>query len=312
MYHEESDEPCLPRSWNIADDLGQIDYILSDKTGTLTRNIMQFKKCSINGKKYGDDLKPVNSNTSATNKPTIKIRPTLAEIAKRNFNPITPSSAISVKELHIITTPKTNLKRLGFFSRLFNINRYDKAKTMPSDSFEFSKEESSKNSDLKFEEQTLKKELSNSKSPQYAAVRDFFTLIAVCHSVLVDQDSHNPTDEIKYMAQSPDESALLHAAKDLGFIFVGRGQNTITVDVLGEKETCIMLNVIEFNSSRKRMSVIVRRPGGEIVLYCKGADSVIYERLAQGQDKIKLATASHIEDFATEGKWNVSYSKFVN
>ncbi|KAJ3052053.1 hypothetical protein HK102_011946, partial [Quaeritorhiza haematococci] len=38
MYHAPDDQPCVPRSWNLSDDLGQIAYIFSDKTGTLTQN----------------------------------------------------------------------------------------------------------------------------------------------------------------------------------------------------------------------------------------------------------------------------------
>ena len=54
MYYERFDYPCTPKSWNISDDLGQIEYIFSDKTGTLTQNVMEFRKCSINGVPYGE------------------------------------------------------------------------------------------------------------------------------------------------------------------------------------------------------------------------------------------------------------------
>src|SRR5271169_2201873 len=54
MYYEKLDYPCVPKSWNISDDLGQIEYIFSDKTGTLTQNVMEFKKCSVNGVPYGE------------------------------------------------------------------------------------------------------------------------------------------------------------------------------------------------------------------------------------------------------------------
>jgi phospholipid-translocating ATPase len=37
MYYEKIDQPCIPKTWNISDDVGQIEYIFSDKTGTLTR-----------------------------------------------------------------------------------------------------------------------------------------------------------------------------------------------------------------------------------------------------------------------------------
>lgn len=53
MYHEESDTPAMARTSNLNEELGQVKYIFSDKTGTLTQNIMIFKQCSIAGVKYG-------------------------------------------------------------------------------------------------------------------------------------------------------------------------------------------------------------------------------------------------------------------
>lgn len=53
MYDEESDTPAMARTSNLNEELGQIKYIFSDKTGTLTRNVMIFRKCSIGGVKYG-------------------------------------------------------------------------------------------------------------------------------------------------------------------------------------------------------------------------------------------------------------------
>ncbi|VCW99991.1 unnamed protein product [Gulo gulo] len=48
------------------------------------------------------------------------------------------------------------------------------------------------------------------------------------------------------------------------------------------------------------MSVIVRTPSGKLRLYCKGADTVIYDRLAE-TSKYKEITLKHLEQFATEG-----------
>ena len=47
MYYEEREMWSLARTSNLHEDLGQIEYIFSDKTGTLTRNEMVFKKCSV-------------------------------------------------------------------------------------------------------------------------------------------------------------------------------------------------------------------------------------------------------------------------
>ncbi len=55
-----------------------------------------------------------------------------------------------------------------------------------------------------------------------------------------------------------------------------------------------------FLSDRKRMSVIIRTPKDEIKLYCKGADSVIMERLEANDQNAQL-TSEHLETFATDG-----------
>ena len=52
MYHAELDQPAVCRALNINEDLGQIKFVFSDKTGTLTENKMVFKKCSIGGRNF--------------------------------------------------------------------------------------------------------------------------------------------------------------------------------------------------------------------------------------------------------------------
>lgn len=103
-----------------------------------------------------------------------------------------------------------------------------------------------------------------------------------------------------YQASSPDEAALVSGAELLGYRFHTRKPKSVFIDVNGRDEEYEILNVCEFNSSRKRMSVLVRGPNGKIKLYCKGADTVIFERLAHKQD-VDETTLVHLEDYATEG-----------
>lgn len=94
------------------------------------------------------------------------------------------------------------------------------------------------------------------------------------------------------------------AARSLGYVFLSRTQDTITISEMGVKRTFQVLAMLDFNSDRKRMSVLgelrwlqggalqgdgkeqlcpfclpVRDPQGTIRLYTKGADTVILERL---------------------------------
>lgn len=73
------------------------------------------------------------------------------------------------------------------------------------------------------------------------------------------------------------------------------------MDALGDTERYEILNVLEFTSTRKRMSIIARNPHGQIKLYCKGADTMIFERLAPHGQQYKDITLKHLEEFASEG-----------
>nr|XP_022321907.1 probable phospholipid-transporting ATPase IA isoform X3 [Crassostrea virginica] len=211
MYHAETDTPAMARTSNLNEELGQVKYIFSDKTGTLTRNIMEFKKCSIAGIPYG--------------------------------------------------------------------------------SFEEEETEG-------FKDPTLTQNLT-SNHVTAPVIREFLTLMAVCHTVVPENKNGGP-DSVEYQASSPDEGALVKGAKELGFFFKTRTPDKVTIEVNGQDEVYEILNVLEFTSTRKRMSVVVRTPSGEIKLFCKGADTVIYERLDDKQ-MYRDITIQHLEEFASLG-----------
>ncbi|XP_037914217.1 probable phospholipid-transporting ATPase IA isoform X4 [Hermetia illucens] len=204
MYHAESDTPAMARTSNLNEELGMVKYIFTDKTGTLTRNIMEFKKCSIARLMYSVED--------------------------------TPEQSALVQNI---------------------LNNHQTA----------------------------------------PVIIEFMTLLAVCHTVIPERLE----DTIAYHAASPDERALVDGAKRFGYIFDTRTPSYVEIDALGKRERYEILNVLEFTSARKRMSVIIRTASGEIKLYCKGADTVIYERLAPDGQAYREATLRHLEEFASEG-----------
>jgi len=103
-------------------------------------------------------------------------------------------------------------------------------------------------------------------------------LLAVCHTVIIQ----SKRGQMFYNASSPDELALVNAAKYFGVVFKGRDDaNFVEIDMFGKTIKYELLNVIEFTSSRKRMSVIVKTEEEKIIVMTKGADSIIYPRLTK-------------------------------
>lgn len=125
-------------------------------------------------------------------------------------------------------------------------------------------------------------------------------ILALCHTAVVEKKH----DYITYNASSPDELALANAARHFGISFVDRDDDSNIVIHNGFTNQDVkyeLLNVIEFTSARKRMSVIVRTPDDRIVIMTKGADSVILPRLAKGQDHLIQKTEQFLSSYANEG-----------
>ncbi|KAF2097844.1 P-type ATPase-like protein [Rhizodiscina lignyota] len=261
MYYEKLDYPCTPKSWNISDDLGQIEYIFSDKTGTLTQNVMEFKKCTINSVPYGEAYTEAQMGLSR------RMGNNVEEEAARAREQIAADKARMLDGL-----------------RKLNDNAY------------------LRDEDLTFVAPDFVDDLAgNSGEEQQAANEQFMLALALCHTVITERTPGDPP-RIEFKAQSPDEAALVATAKDCGFTVLGRQDDDIILDILGEERRYTVLNTLEFNSSRKRMSAIIRMPDGKIILFCKGADSIIYSRLTQGQQhELRKSTAEHLEMFAREG-----------
>ncbi|NWJ01477.1 AT8B1 ATPase, partial [Crypturellus undulatus] len=224
MYYPEKDTAAKARTTKLNEQLGQIHYIFSDKTGTLTQNVMTFKKCCINGQRYGDAAVP--------------------------------------------PPPRSAAQQVDF-----SWNAYADGK-------------------LSFYDHYLIEQIKAGKDPQ---IRQFFLVLAVCHTVMADVSD----GQLSYQAASPDEGALVSAARNFGYVFLSRTQNTITISELGVERTYDVLALLDFNSDRKRMSVIVRESEGNIRLYCKGADTVIYERLHPSNLK-RDVTEEALDVFANE------------
>ncbi|XP_016314910.1 phospholipid-transporting ATPase ID-like isoform X2 [Sinocyclocheilus anshuiensis] len=228
MFCSRSNTAAEARTTTLNEELGQVEYIFSDKTGTLTQNIMIFNKCSINSHAYGE----------------------------------------------VMNIPGAQQKRvqpLGFSAWNPLADR-----------------------DFCFYDQSLLEAVMVGEP----AVHEFFRVLSLCHTVMSEEKSEG---ELLYKAQSPDEGALVTAARNFGFVFRSRTPGTVTTQELGKAVTYTLLAILDFNNIRKRMSVIVRNPEGRIRLYCKGADIVLFERLHSCSHELMNITSDHLNEYAGDG-----------
>jgi phospholipid-translocating ATPase len=261
MYYEKIDYPCTPKSWNISDDLGQIEYIFSDKTGTLTQNVMEFKKATINGVPYGEAY--TEAQAGMQKRQGIDVEKEGAR-AREEIAQARAKMLVEIRKIH--DNPYLHDDELTFVAPDFI-------------------------SDLAGANGTEQKQ----------ANADFMLALALCHTVISETIPGDPP-RIEFKAQSPDEAALVATARDVGYTVLGNSPDGIRLNIMGEERTFKVLNTLEFNSTRKRMSAIIRMPDNRIILYCKGADSIIYSRLKRGeQSELRRTTAEHLEMFAREG-----------
>ncbi|XP_028710069.1 phospholipid-transporting ATPase IG isoform X3 [Peromyscus leucopus] len=213
FFDEEINEGALVNTSDLNEELGQVDYVFTDKTGTLTENSMEFIECCIDGHKYKGTTQEADG-LSQTDGP---------------------------------------------------LTYFDKA---------------DKN----------REEL-------------FLRALCLCHTVEIKTndavDGPTETAEFTYISSSPDEIALVKGAKKFGFTFLGNWNGHIRVEnQRKEIEEYELLHTLNFDSVRRRMSVIVKTQGGDILLFCKGADSSVFPRVHNHEIEL---TKAHVERNAMDG-----------
>ncbi|MQL77803.1 hypothetical protein Taro_010236 [Colocasia esculenta] len=234
LYDEASNSRFQCRALNINEDLGQIKYVFSDKTGTLTENKMEFQCASIHGLDYHGGR--------------------------------TPSPGDSMRVGDEVWRPKMMVKTDPELLRLLR---------------------------------------SHDESDEKSFADNFFLALSACNTIvpiLVDAPGQPGVKLIDYQGESPDEQALAYAAASYGYVLIERTSGHIVVDVLGHRQRFDVLGLHEFDSDRKRMSVILGCPDKTVKLFVKGADSSMFGILEKSFNvEVVRATQSHLQAYSLLG-----------
>ncbi|KAL1079545.1 hypothetical protein V6Z11_D10G229300 [Gossypium hirsutum] len=237
MYDESSNSRFQCRALNINEDLGQIKYVFSDKTGTLTENKMEFQCASIWGVDYSG------------------------------------GNAISLDQND------------GYFVKVDGkvLRPQMKVRTDP---------------------ELLQFARNRKETQEGSHVYDFFLALAACNTIVpLIVDTPDPTVKlIDYQGESPDEQALVYAAASYGFMLIERTSGHIVIDIQGERQRFNVFGLHEFDSDRKRMSVILGFPDRSVKVFVKGADTSIFSVIDRSMDmKVIRTTEAHLHSYSSLG-----------
>jgi phospholipid-transporting ATPase len=281
-------------SCSLNEELGQIKYIFSDKTGTLTMNKFEFKACVIGENLYGISMDKLNGvergkmsslkRASTFKKKEITMKINFSLDAFKDLIVHTYKAQPGKSYQNIVISSKNGAKKIKIDNNRDLVHHYFSCLSLNHTCFTDYKIKSGK-------EEKKRHTARPGKIPQVAfdgMIRNASSF-SMATNLSQNIDENFDDYELNIKGNNPDEIVIVDAARQLGYIFTGGDQSTYKLKVAREYDGNLnyedrrveILKVLEFNSGRGMMSVIVREMNStdaKIILYSKGGDTKIIDR----------------------------------
>ena len=288
MRDSKSGEYARCRNSNLNEDLGKVEYIFSDKTGTLTSNEMQLREIAIKGVAYGSSEFRLEDHQhlqgfSALKRFDARLHKAAGKVQHSSAwsGLITSGGSQSFVLQHHTSYPDLeSASSLGFSGE--ESGRSSAAGEEDAAELQARWAQVVHRCSARWVLRGCRRRAACLRSRATAApphadaaggedqghdwesgatalghhLIDFWTNICLCQSLILE---HNPAGgPAIYQGPSPDEVALVEGARQMGFEFKNRAQTHITLSMLGEDVTYEVLNVMEYSSER----CVHAMPGG--------------------------------------------------
>ena len=268
------DDKLKVLTMKLHEDLGSVRYIFSDKTGTLTKNEMNFRACSIFGNSFGETEEDVEKNLEINNNPNLQ------NLNSNNTKSCSTKTS-SKKSIFCSTFNKDFLKNAILEGGILKIKEINQS---PIQTLGEACREFFYNISLNHNVLTEKEEINKNTETN---------------------------DYLTYQGSNPDEVVLVTAAAELGIKFIDKNKDYLNIIYFDEPKSFKILHKFEFSSERKRSSIVIEDENKNIKIYVKGSDEkILHQKNINDFSKNFLLkdTKDHLDLFARNGLRTLCYS----